>query len=80
MALSPHLPTAEGDCTPFLVLSLNFPSLLLFICFVLSDFLQPHGLQHARLPFPEQIKIQCEGGWVVRQPYAWFWPQSQLCH
>ena len=38
MTLSPHLPTAEGDCTPFLVLSLSFPSLLLFICSVLSDF------------------------------------------
>ena len=38
MTLSPHLPTAEGDCTPFRVLSLSFPSLLLFICSVLSDF------------------------------------------
>ena len=25
--------------------------LLLFICSVMSDSLQPHGLQHARLPY-----------------------------
>ena len=33
----------------------SVPSVSQFSCSVLSDSLQPHGLQHARLPCPSQI-------------------------
>ena len=44
--------------------------LLLFICSVVSDSLQPHGLQHARLPCPSQVPGACSSSC----------PLSQWCH
>ena len=41
--LKPSLPSARKD-----------PAQLKFCCSVVSDSLQPHGLQHARLPCPSQ--------------------------
>ena len=44
--------------------------LLLFSCSVLSDSLQPHGLQHARLPCPSLSPRACPNSC----------PSSQWCH
>ena len=44
--------------------------LLLFICSVMSDSLQPHGLQHARLPYHLPSPRTCSNS----GPLSW------LCH
>ena len=44
--------------------------LLLFNCQVVSDYLQPHGLQHARLPCPSLSPRDCSNSC----------PLSQWCH
>ena len=41
-------------------------SSLMLSCWVMSDFLRPHGLQHARLPCPSVCSNSC--------------PLSQWCH
>ena len=41
-----------------------------FSCSVISDFLQPHGLQHARLPCPSSTPRACANSC----------PLSQWCH
>ena len=43
-------------------------SLLLFSCEVLSDSLQPHGLQHARLPCPSLSPRVCS----YSRPLSWW--------
>jgi len=47
----------------------NFSSVQ-FSCSVVSDFLQPHGLQHARLPCPSPTPGACSNSC----------PLSQWCH
>ena len=42
----------------------NFLSLLLFSGSVVSDSLQPHGLQHARLPCPLPCSNSCPSSWL----------------
>ena len=44
--------------------------MLLFRCSVVSDFLQPHVLQHARLPCPSPSPRVCSNSY----------PLSQWCH
>ena len=44
--------------------------LLLFSCLVVSDSLRPHGLQHARLPWPSPSPGVCSNSC----------PLSQWCH
>ena len=47
------------------------PFLLLFSHYVVSDFLQPHGLQHARLLCPWDFQGKnTPGGSVVKNPPA----------
>ena len=46
------------------------PQLLLFSCSVMSNSLQPHGLQHARLPCPSQTPRACSNSC----------PSIQWCH
>ena len=46
------------------------PNILLFSCSVVSDSLQPHGLQHARLPCPSPTPGICSNSC----------PLSQWCH
>ena len=41
-----------------------------FSCSVMSDFLQPHGLQHTRLPYPSPTPRACSNSY----------PLSQWCH
>ena len=41
-----------------------------FSCSVVSNSLQPHGLQHARLPYPSTTPGACSNSW----------PLSQWCH
>ena len=45
--------------------------LLLFSCSVMSDYLWPHGLQHARLPCPSPSPRACSNSCPVSQ---WFPP------
>ena len=47
-----------------------YSHLLLFSCSVLPDSLQPHGLQHARLPYPSPSHGACSNSC----------PLSQWCH
>ena len=58
------LPTEPPGKPPFPLL------LLLFSCSVVSDSLQPHGLQHARLPCPSPSPGACSNSC----------PLSQWCH
>ena len=51
-------------------LSNFFPLLLLFSCWVFSNSLQPHGLQHARPPCPSQTP----------RVYSNSCPLDQWCH
>ena len=46
------------------------PNILLFSCSVVSDSLQPHGLQHARLPCPSPTPGICSNSC----------PLSRWCH
>ena len=43
---------------------------MLFSCYVMSDSLRPHGLQHARLPYPSPSPGACSNSC----------PSSQWCH
>ena len=52
------------------LLNEEFFLLLLFNCSVMSDSLQPHGLQHARLPCPSSSPGACSNSC----------PLSQWCH
>ena len=45
--------------------------LLLFSCSVMSDYLWPHGLQHARLPCPSPSPRACSNSCPLSQ---WFPP------
>ena len=40
-----------------------------FICSVVSDSLQPYGLQHARLPCPSPTARDCSNSWPSNQWY-----------
>ena len=40
---------------------------LLFCCSVMSDSLQPHGLQHARFPCPSQSPRVCSNSCLLNQ-------------
>ena len=42
-----------------------YPFLLLFSCSVVSESLQPHGLQHSRLPFPSPSPGACSNSCFV---------------
>ena len=56
------------NCSKFLKINmLNMP---LFSCSVMSDSLQPHGLQHARFLCPLPTPGACSNSW----------PSSQWCH
>ena len=44
--------------------------MLLFNCSVVSNFLRPHGLQHAKLPYPSPAPSACSNSY----------PLSQRCH
>ena len=48
--------------------------LLLFSCSVVSDSLQPHGLQHARLPCPSPTPRACSNSC----PLSWWCHQTIL--
>ena len=48
----------------------NNSMLLLFSCSVVSDYLQPHGLQHSRLPCPSPSHRVCSN----------LCPLSRWCH
>ena len=48
---------------------LNLSLLLLFSRSVLSDSLQPHGLQHARLPCPSPSPIACSNAYPLSRRY-----------
>ena len=50
-------------------ISLVTISAVQFSCSVLSDFLQPHGLQHARLPCPSPTP----GAYSNSCPSSWWW-------
>ena len=50
--------------------------LLLFSCSVMSDSLQPHRLQHARLPCPSLSPGVCSDAY----PLSWVLPCSVLFH
>ena len=51
-------------------------SMLLFSRSVVSNSLQPHGLQHARLPCPSLSPGVCSNSC----PLSWWWhPTSHLC-
>ena len=45
------------------------PGALLFICSVMSNSLQPHGLQHVRLPCPSLSPRVCSNSC----PLSWLW-------
>ena len=45
--------------------------MLLFSCSVVSDFCDPHGIQHTRLPHPPQSSRVCQNSCPLRQ-----WCQS----
>ena len=51
----------DSCCTVLLYFSFL---LLLFICSVVSDFLQPHGLQHTRLPCPSPSPGSCSNSCI----------------
>ena len=58
------------------VLFSAFHILLLFSHSVVSDSLQPHGLQQARLPCPEPSPWACLNSW----PLSWWcYPTSSSC-
>ena len=42
--------------------------LLLFSCLVMSNSLQPHGLQHARLPYPSPCPGACSNSCLLSLP------------
>ena len=42
--------------------------LSLFSCLVMSDSLQPHGLQHARLPYPSPCPGACSNSCLLSLP------------
>ena len=46
---------------------------LLFSCSAMSDSLQPHGLQHTRLPCPSQSPRVCPGSCLLSQ---WCYPTT----
>ena len=50
---------------------------MLFSPWVLSDSLQPHGLQYARLPCPSLSS----GGWSNSCPFSWWWKRidTRIC-
>ena len=50
--------------------SAQFHWLLLFSCYVVSNSLQPHGLQHTRLPYPSHSPRVCSNSCLL----------SQWCH
>ena len=45
---------------------------LLFFLSVMSDLLQPHGLQHARLPCPSLSCGVCSNSWALRGTHIFF--------
>ena len=47
-------------------------NLVLFSCSVVSDSLQPYGLQHARLPSPSPSLGACSNSWLLS------WPSNHL--
>ena len=55
--------------------SLAVLNLLLFSCSVMSDSLQPHGLQHARLPCPSPSPGSCSSSC----PSSWWCHPTILC-
>ena len=62
--LSPRLPAPWPLCSSFIstiIITILFFTLssVQFSCSVLSDSLQPHGLQHARLPCPSSTPRAC---------------------
>ena len=64
MIISSSLPHPDFSVAPFL------PLRLLFNCWVVSDSLQPHELQHTRLPCPSLSSRVCSNSC----------PLSQWCH
>ena len=59
-------------------LHIRWPKYLLFSCSVVSDSLQPHGLQHTRLPHPSPSP----GAYSNSGPLSWMMPSNHLilCH
>ena len=64
MIISSSLPHPDFSVAPFL------PLRLLFNCWVVADSLQPHELQHTRLPCPSLSSRVCSNSC----------PLSQWCH
>ena len=78
MVNSPSPPPSPWH-PPFYLLSLRvWCQLLLFTCSVMSSSLQPHGLQHTRIPCPSLSPGICSNSF----PLTWWWPSNHLilCH
>ena len=73
MIISSSLPHPDFSVAPFL------PLRLLFNCWVVSDSLQPHELQHTRLPCPSLSSRVCSNSCPLSQWYLLTISSSVTC-
>ena len=70
---SPHPPSAIIFTCPWLISSMVH---LLFNCWVVSNYLWLHGLQHARLPYPSLSPGVCSNSCPLS---CWCHPATSSC-